>query len=383
MKVCVVGWYGTETIGDRAILAGIFDFLSEVYGDFEVKLGSLFPFFSRRTFSEDAEFYRSFLKSELKGQIFESKKRSQLDDAIKASDLVVIGGGPLMHINDLFMLEYAMKRAKKLGKATLVFGCGVGPLFKKRHKPALWGIMKYADQIILRDQRSFNYMQNLSASKTKALETKLKVAVDPSIKALLRFKKSGFFKEKENPYVAINLREFPSEYAKDDIGKKVNSALSNWLNGLSEQLAGKEIRLIPMHYFHIGNDDRAFMNSLRFAQGIESVKIQNEPLNLFETMLAFKEADICFGMRFHSVIFQTILNGNNYVLDYTEPGIGKISGFIDSIDKKGLYNERCINLQNLGAEGISQHEMKDQAFQVNEEELKKSLSIFEESLQKI
>lgn len=28
MKITIIGWYGTETIGDRAILAGLFSFLT-------------------------------------------------------------------------------------------------------------------------------------------------------------------------------------------------------------------------------------------------------------------------------------------------------------------------------------------------------------------
>ena len=28
MNICILGWYGTETIGDRAILAGIISLLS-------------------------------------------------------------------------------------------------------------------------------------------------------------------------------------------------------------------------------------------------------------------------------------------------------------------------------------------------------------------
>ncbi len=383
MKVCIVGWYGTETLGDRAILAGIFDFLASEFDDFEVKLGSLFPFFSKRTFSEDAEFYDSFLSKELKGEIFESKRRKDLDSAIEWADLVMIGGGPLMHINDLFMLEYALKRASKKGKATRVFGCGVGPLFKKRHTPALWGIMKYADEIILRDDRSLDYMKNLSEKRTARCSDKIRVALDPSIKALDRFKKARHFREGADPYVAINLRSFPAEYAKTDIGSKVNDKLAKWLKSLHENLGGTEIHLIPMHYFHIGNDDRAFMNHLRFSKDIEGIKIQNEPLSLFETMLEFQEAQACVGMRFHSVIFQTMLNGNNYILDYTEPDIGKISGFLSVVDHESFYNDRYVNLQQdkpIPFDDLS-HDKK--LFKPDDSAIQKSLSIFEESLRNI
>lgn len=380
MKVVIVGWYGTETIGDRAILAGIFDMLSKAFGDFEVKLGSLFPFFTRRTLAEDAEFYHALLEKNLKGELFESKKINDLDQAIKDADLVLIGGGPLMHINDLFMLEYALKRSKKLGKPNMVFGCGVGPLFKKRHIPALWGIMKYADKVILRDQGSLNYMESLSSSKTKTFQEKIQVAIDPSVQAIQSFKEAKHFKENKEPYFAVNLRDFPAEYAKSDIGSQVNQKLSLWLKDLISSNPDKEIRLVPMHYFHIGNDDRAFMNRLKFAENIDGVKVQNEPLNLFETMLEFQEAEACYGMRFHSVIFQTLLNGNNYVLDYTEPKKGKISGFLSSVDSKSFYADRYVNLQSHESIKMTTSSSR---FQLDDLGVKQSLSIFEEALRTI
>ena len=47
-------------------------------------------------------------------------------------------------------------------------------------------------------------------------------------------------------------------------------------------------------------------------------------------------------MRFHSVVFQTILNGKNFVLDYTEPRKGKIIGFVDEVN---FPMQRYVNIQ--------------------------------------
>ena len=54
----IVGWYGTETIGDRAILAGLVHIFSKVFDEYEIQLGSLFPDFTERTVLEDDEFLR-------------------------------------------------------------------------------------------------------------------------------------------------------------------------------------------------------------------------------------------------------------------------------------------------------------------------------------
>ena len=64
MKITIIGWYGTETIGDRAILAGLFSVFAKVYEDFEIKLGSLYPFFSERTINEDYSFYKEITEKD-------------------------------------------------------------------------------------------------------------------------------------------------------------------------------------------------------------------------------------------------------------------------------------------------------------------------------
>jgi polysaccharide pyruvyl transferase WcaK-like protein len=97
-KITIIGWYGTETIGDRAILSGIFTFFKKAFREFEVKLGSLYPFFTQRTLNEDHNFWEESCNYTFPVQLFDSKKVQELDKAIKDSDLVVMGGGPLMHI---------------------------------------------------------------------------------------------------------------------------------------------------------------------------------------------------------------------------------------------------------------------------------------------
>ncbi len=82
MNICVLGWYGTETIGDRAILAGLIHFFNETFASYELQLGSLNPFFSRRTFIEDQHLYGSQAQLSL----FDSTDSKQLDFAIQKAD---------------------------------------------------------------------------------------------------------------------------------------------------------------------------------------------------------------------------------------------------------------------------------------------------------
>ena len=68
----------------------------------------------------------------------------------------------------------------------------------------------------------------------------------------------------------------------------------------------------------------------------QRVDVQNRPLSLRDTMEVYRDARYCYGMRFHSVLLQTILNGNYYILDYTDPTKGKIVGLLESL---GIYEQ--------------------------------------------
>ncbi len=344
MKITIIGWYGTETIGDRAILAGLISFFNKSYDYFEIKLGSLYPFFSERTINEDYSFYKEIINKEIKIDIFNSKDSKELTNAIKNSDFIAMGGGPLMDLDELFMIEYAFKKAKKLNIKTALLGCGVGPLFHKKYRKSVLNIFLNSDIIILRDNKSRDNLENIYKEFNKFFDTSLiNTSYDSAVECTLEYNKLNL--KIERNYIAINLREFPLEYNKQNKSKNINNELKYFIKSLSEKYKNKEIRLIPMHYFHIGGDDRVFLNSIAFELKKDNIKVQNQNLTLKETIEIYQNAYFNVGMRFHSVVLQTIVSGKNYVLDYTEPRKGKIFGFLDDIDKESFYKDRYISLQ--------------------------------------
>ena len=55
--IMIIGWYGTETIGDRAILASLFKNLFELNKNIKLIIGSIYPFHTQLTLIEDNNFY--------------------------------------------------------------------------------------------------------------------------------------------------------------------------------------------------------------------------------------------------------------------------------------------------------------------------------------
>ncbi|MCB0514731.1 MAG: polysaccharide pyruvyl transferase family protein [Chitinophagales bacterium] len=343
MKITIIGWYGTETLGDRAILAGIIALLNDCFSSFEIALGSLYPFFTERTLAEDEELYAAFCGKKINIQLFDSRKIKELEQAIRQSDMLIMGGGPLMHIHTMFMVEYAFKYARKQHKKTMIMGCGIGPLEKRMHQRSLLKIFANSDVVVLRDKASAEFYRQLDKKARPVLE-----AIDPAVRCLMDYKSKNYYFEKTTPFVAINFRAFPSEYNTAFDKQTLTDSLLAFVGQICRQFPEHVVRLVPMHYFHIGNDDRMFLHQLRFdlAAAFPQVVVQNEPLSLFETMQLFAHADANVGMRFHAVVFQTILQGNNYILDYTDPTKGKIIGFLRDIEAERFYRNRYVNLQN-------------------------------------
>lgn len=378
MKITIIGWYGTETIGDRAILAGLISFFNKTYDNFEIKLGSLYPFFSQRSINEDYSFYKEIIKKDFKIDIFNSKKSKELVNAIKDSDLVVMGGGPLMDLAEVFMVEYAFRKAKKIGVKTALLGCGIGPLFCEEYKKSVFYITKNSDLIILRDNVSKNSLREIYRDYKQVLDDiSVYVSYDPAVECTLEYKKSNNVEQKK--YIAVNLREFPTEYNNKNDGKNINIELERFIKNLALKYKDRDIRLIPMHYFHIGGDDRAFLNSIAINLNLNNIKVQNPNLSLKQTLDIYQGAYINIGMRFHSVVLQTIGNGKNYVLDYTEPKKGKIYGFLKDIDKTGFYKSRYLSLQEDNIE-ISILNNEEKVFELDAQDTEECLRLYVDKL---
>ncbi len=345
MKITIIGWYGTETIGDRGILAGLISIFNQAYDEFEIKLGSLNPFFSERTINEDLSLYKELTGKEVSISIFNTKNTKYLRETINDSHLVVMGGGPLMDLSELFMVEYAFKFAKKRHIKTALLGCGIGPLFQKKFKISVLNIIKNSDLVILRDTQS---KINLKAISRELVESvggiHLHVSIDPAVECCIKYSQMNTISAKE--YIAVNVRDFPIDYSESVTGDLINNKIIMFIKKLSEQYPDREIRLIPMSYFYLGCDDREFLNKIILKERLDNVTVQNKPLTLKNTMKVFQSAYFNVGMRFHSVVFQTMLSGKNFVLDYTEPGKGKISGLIEDVDENGFYKNRYASLQN-------------------------------------
>lgn len=337
--VLICGWYGTETLGDKAILGGVVNSLQSALGNLELHLASLELYISEMTIQQMPELEGCYLHS--------------ITDAIKVAgtmDLVVFGGGPLMAIPNLAEMIAIFQRAVEAKVPTLIAGCGVGPLGNFDYNQAIKNLLHLSSCRIYRDENSRTLAESLGICTSEDL-----VAEDPA----LTWVKSSLASLKpienpqKSPVLLLGLRDWPyREYAPyltvleaEKIKNKFEFEIIVALNQLIDQYADLSIIPFPMCTNHLGNDDRWFYRRLlRNNQEIKDrldlsyTGAEQAPLSCLK---AFQSASMALTMRFHSLVFALAAGVPSVAVDYT---LGK--GKVKSLAEKYQVPYRSLDLIN-------------------------------------
>ncbi len=367
----ILGWYGTETLGDRAILDGILYLLSKSKLEVnDVTLASLYPFFTQRTMLEDENFYKN--NSGIRSiTIVDELDRAKTKSLILKQDIVVMGGGPVMGIGQLSLISEYFSFAKKKNITTILFGVGLGPLASNYYVHEAEILLRNSDYIWFRDHSSGELAQKLYGSKFH-----FQCIGDPAIISAVNYQRRN--KDvRRNKYGLINLRDYPAK----EYGYEQSELALKLMTVLKPIIEDKDVLLLPMHSFEIGGDDRRFLFNF-FIKGHEKkYTLPDRPFSLIELYQHIQSADFCVGMRYHAIVLETILNGNNYIIDYTDPQHGKIMGFLKQYDLLSQYSKRYVNIQYINEN--TGFELENNRIEVNIESLSRIEDLFLESINNI
>jgi MoaA/NifB/PqqE/SkfB family radical SAM enzyme/polysaccharide pyruvyl transferase WcaK-like protein len=332
-NVLIVGWYGTETVGDKAILGGIINNYKSIHGDkLNVIVGSLYPFITHQTLKElniDAEVVSS--------SNFEFLRYS------KKCDEVIMGGGPLMDLNELYVPLLSFSVAKKYGKKRIVYGCGLGPINQGKYKKAIEEILKLSNEIKLRDKNSQAYaLEHFNISNTEMIG-------DPAKGYLTTI--SAKIKPNKEKTLSLYLRDWEYLYAKGNmtedkfisVKNQFEKGLASLIKSKAEELNVDKISFNHMHNFVLGGDDRDFSRRFIKTYFKDDERISYSPKlstvnSIVESMMS-SELNIC--MRFHSVLFAETLKTNFFAIDYT------LGGKIHSYLKDNNIQEKELSIDYL------------------------------------
>ncbi|WP_068472668.1 polysaccharide pyruvyl transferase family protein [Saccharicrinis aurantiacus] len=328
-KVFIVGWYGTETVGDKAILGSIIEDYKVKYNDVEFIIGSLFPYVTNRTMKELG--------------VNAKVVNTQNYDLIKYSvlcDEIVMGGGPLMDLHFLYVPQVAFSIGKKYGKKTVVYGCGLGPLNSQKHIATVKSIFSNASLIKLRDYNSIKFANSWGFNNVD-------YSGDPAKDYILKSQMASATKN-NGKIVACFLREPLRSFFKDLSDIEYSELISNFESSLAliikDYVEKNEVDKVVFYHMHnlvIGGDDRDYSRYLikKYFKDYSKVSYDRNLSTVNSISEAMKMSSLNICMRFHSVLFADTLGTNYVALDYTNGG--KITGFLK--DQGKLSKMRTIN----------------------------------------
>ncbi|MDZ4699284.1 MAG: polysaccharide pyruvyl transferase family protein [Rhodothermales bacterium] len=335
-RVLICGWYGTETLGDKAILGGIVDTLRLTHPDAEVDVAAIEPYITENTRRQMPELRLARILSL-------AEARTQVKAG--AYGLVVMGGGPLMTgVSQCIDMLELLALGRAAGAATLVAGCGIGPLGGPRDA-IVRELLETADRVLLRDRRSIATARNVLGWDGEA-----GVMLDPAFLWIAR--QAAGTPVEPTDRVLLALRDWPvNEYAAglspdDAIRARTHfeEEVLGFADGAADRMPGAVVIPFCMHKQAVGGDDRMFYRRLLADRPALLARLDDRHRPPAEDLAAFRSSRLVVAMRFHSVVFAIAAGRPFLAIDYTLGG--KIAGLLDDL---GLA-DRLIALTSFNAD---------------------------------
>ena len=324
-RLLVIGWYGTETLGDKGILAGLAHTVRSV-GDWKIDVSSLEPYITEYTKRQMPELGIDRVVG--------------IDEAcrnLKAGEYgaVMFGGGPLMgSVPDCRTMLRIFCIAKECGAKTIVAGCGIGPLGWPAVDPAIGELLRLADAVVLRDSASREL-----ARKAFGFTGEVSVALDPAFLWASRALSAPV--ERDPNQILLALREWPIY----DYGAKMGEAAEPTRRRFEDELrrmvqailtANPSAKIVPfcMHKNAVGGDDRAFYRRLFADFPAVLQHLDNRHRAPIDDLAVIARSHAMLAMRFHSLVLGLATNTPLLAIDYTLGG--KIAGLLKDLDAESL-----------------------------------------------
>jgi polysaccharide pyruvyl transferase WcaK-like protein len=335
-RVVLTGWYGKETLGDKAILAGIVEVIRARIPNVEFVLAHCDEGVVANTIAQFSVFKNIRVVS-----------HAEVPAEIADAALIVFAGGPIMGVNQLHAVEAAFAEAARRGVPRLIAGCGLGPLGHWAHKRSIRNILKLASLRIFRDIASRKLAERLSGVRDTDV-----VADDPSLVWLEAVRAAHGTPIHRSETLVLSLRDWPGhQYGRElSVARRamIKERFAGSLTKALEMLAAQQPTLrfvpVPMCTNHYGGDDRFYIRRLlRSAPGLRErcdMSFLSGEVAPERIARAFMEARAALAMRFHSFIFAVGLGTPAVALDYTL-GHGKLAS------AAARYGAVALNIENI------------------------------------
>ena len=285
-KIVLSGYYGFDNIGDEAVLYAIITALRKEIEHVEITVLSNNPEKTRAVYGVE-----SVNRWDMKA----------VTKAIKASDLLISGGGSLLQdVTSGKTVPYYLTIvaiAQFCKKKVVFYSQGIGPVQKNLSRWLIKRVVNKVDGIFVRDHASKALLEEIGIKKPigEALDPVLGIQI-PEVKEEGQIQKT----------VGIYLR--PWKDAAHDANLRA-SLLPGLLDLLDE---GYQLTFIPMHYEQDLEIAQTLAKEVKEAASREKqldeavleakIEVIDKMLSIEEVLTYTKSFDLVIGMRLHSLI---------------------------------------------------------------------------------
>jgi len=289
-RVLFSGYYGLGNAGDEAVLAGGIELLRRQRTDVEIAVLSQDPAATRALHGVEA---------------FPRMQLSALRAALRGCDLLLSGGGSLLQYatsrRSLYYYLFVLWQAQRLGRRTMVFAQGMGPLQGRLSRRMTAAILRRTDAITVRDRDSADLLRALGViSPAPVLSADPAFALTPErtprVEALLA--------DLPRPRLAVAPRPCPGDLPA--------------LNEVIEALRARKPGLSVLAWALYPAQDEPLCRRLLSELGGGALASGLTPR---EWMALAAECDVVLGTRLHALIFAAAQGAPFLGLDY-DPKVG-------------------------------------------------------------
>ncbi|MCL2095935.1 MAG: polysaccharide pyruvyl transferase CsaB [Oscillospiraceae bacterium] len=364
------GYYGYGNIGDDVLLFSVISNILNKKPDLKICLLTKNPGKLQKSFDE------AFCNIEVKQRFnFLGVKR-----ALKKSRALVFGGGTLLQDStsgrSFGYYAWLLQTAQKLGKKTILYSNGIGPVSREKNRRKAAEIAKNITLATIRDEDSYNYLIKLGINQDKIYLT-----ADEALNNYFSPREKDFREDiivgrgdpdapqNQTPagdYIVISIRKWKH------IGSDFFRLFSEAIN-----LICGEHNLIPVYIVMESKNDRLLSERLSKlnsgAYFINNDKNNNKE-NIEKILTVIKSAKAVISMRLHTLIFAAEFGVPMLGISY-DP---KVKSFLNSIFKNKDCNY-CVELKDFNKNQLAG---KFRLLTSNREEIKEQINYAAEDLRR-
>ena len=300
MRILISGYFGFRNLGDELILHKEIEDVKEIVPDAEIIVWSGNP-----SYTEEFHGVKAVNRFSVDDTV----------DAVKESDVVIVGGGGLIHeyfginVKDMFNsfgynipAYFIVPLIAKMFKKPLFYWChGVGPIFSEDGKKLLSWFYSLSDFTTVRDRYSFNLLSSVSGLKPL-------VDIDPVLAMdITKFLEKNWDFRDNSLIVGLNLRPwFGIDLLIDRLLPIVSEISRKYTN----------IIFVPIPFDLSDSGDKVVLRKFFEKFDEEGVRILDNITSEKDVISLLSSVDLFIGMRYHSLILSFLLKKRSFAISY-------------------------------------------------------------------